>query len=267
MKNILYILFAVFAVSCETILTDVPVPEVPTQAVVFANLSPLNNFSRIELTKSKPVINSSPSNEFDAIVDADVKVTVGATEYTFTYDAPNNAYFHSGNIPFASGDVCSFLASTAEYGDVKCSVEVPPAFGSYKLTLDSVEREYETEYALKLEVPNTPEKQYYRFEAFNNYGDDTFQVYSTKQYFSDEEITDGTISLSTKLYSWKAENGGDAELFGIVSSITEDHYNYGKALRDYEPNNPFAEPFPLPNNIEGGLGIFTVSNQLKIAIR
>ena len=111
MKNILYILFAVFAVSCETILTDVPVPEVPTQAVVFANLSPLNNFSRIELTKSKPVINSSPSNEFDAIVDADVKVTVGATEYTFTYDAPNNAYFHSGNIPFASGDVCSFLAS------------------------------------------------------------------------------------------------------------------------------------------------------------
>jgi len=267
MKNFFFITIALFAVSCEVVLTDVPVPEISTKPVVFANLSSLNNVSKIELTKSKPVINGTASNEFEAIEDADMKVTVGSSEYAFTYDPSNKAYFHSGVIDFTSGMACSFVATTSEYGDVKSNVNVPPDFGSYTITLDSVVREYETEYALKMEVPNAPEKQFYRFEAFNNYGDDTFQVYATNQYFSDEDVTDGTISLSTKLYSWKAENGGDAELFAIVSSISEDHYKYGKALRDYEPNNPFAEPFPLPNNIEGGLGIFTVSNQKKIAIR
>jgi hypothetical protein len=266
MKKLIYIALALFIIGCQTVLTDVPVPNSPIKPVVFGNLHSLNNVSRIELTKSKPILNNSTSNEFDAIEDATLTVSTGTTKYAFTYDGSKRNYVYYGSIPFVSGEKYSLLATMPSFDEVTCDIEVPNDFGSYSLALDSIAREYEVEYAAKIKVLNTDAPQYYRIEAFNNYGNDTFKVYLDNSYFTDEGITTDSLSMNMTMYSSKDQQGGNPELYALISEISEEHYRYGKALRNYQPDNPFAEPAPLPNNVVGGLGIFTISNPKKIPI-
>ncbi|PCJ65255.1 MAG: hypothetical protein COA58_10370 [Bacteroidetes bacterium] len=267
MKNIIVALMIIATLGgCQTVLEDVTVPTIPVKPVVFANLNQINNVSRIQLTKSKPIINNSTSYEYDAIPDATVTVSNGSSTYSFTYSALTRDYYYLGVLPLNAGDSYLFSALTSEFGEVKGAVEMPQPIGAYNLTLDSIVRKEEIEYILKIEVPNTAADQYYRIEAFNGYGNDTVEVYSDKEYHSDEDVTSSTISLNTKLYSWEGSGGNSPKLFVIISAITKDHYRYGKVLKNYEPDNPFAEPTPLPNNIEGGLGIFTLSNSQIIKI-
>ena len=59
----------------------------------------------------------------------------------------------------------------------------------------------------------------------------------------------------------------DRSVYLVLSSITEDYYNYGRLLKNYDPQNPFGEPTLLPTNIDGGLGMFTLSSGVVIPIK
>ena len=46
----------------------------------------------------------------------------------------------------------------------------------------------------------------------------------------------------------------------LLLSITPDYYNYWKSVESHyeNRNNPFAEPTNVYENVEGGIGIFTI---------
>jgi len=66
-----------------------------------------------------------------------------------------------------------------------------------------------------------------------------------------------------KSYSWSgitidvSRNFGRNELLLIISSLSEDYYEYLKSLERNEFYDPLTEePFPMYSNVNGGLGVF-----------
>ena len=80
-------------------------------------------------------------------------------------------------------------------------------------------------------------------------------------------MTGSENQLSTSFTDWKPFGGDRRKIYMVISSITEDYYNYGKSLNNYDPQNPFSEPTLLPSNMEGGLGMFALSSGVVIQIR
>ncbi|TAE82844.1 MAG: DUF4249 family protein [Bacteroidetes bacterium] len=81
MKKITYsLLVLVIAISsaCEKIVTNVDVPKVESQMVLFGFISPEEDNIRVELTLSKPIFASNSGNglnAFEPITDANVIIT------------------------------------------------------------------------------------------------------------------------------------------------------------------------------------------------
>ncbi|MFT6112286.1 MAG: hypothetical protein ACJAXV_001073 [Bacteroidia bacterium] len=265
-KVLIYTLFVLSLYSCETVLENVPVPEIPQKAVVFGSIEVENSYHTLRVTKSKPILNNSTSSGFDAIPDATVTVTSGAQIYTFTYSPAIELYEYRGMIDLSSGEA-QLAVNTISLGSLTSRVIVPTKFGAYTLVVDSLVREYETEYAVQFTIPASDNAAYYRIDGYSTYATDTFSSYSTNEYHTNEDALDQELKVKTAFYEWDDKNGSSSNLYVRLSRISEEYYTYGKALENYEPNNPFAEPIPLPNNVEGGLGIFGISRSRVIKIR
>lgn len=268
MKKVLSIfILVVMLAGCQTVLENVPVPEIPVKGVVFANINQLSVQPTMELTKSKPIINESTTNDYEVLEGADAKVIVDGKEYPFSH-LFNEQFGHMGALDLRSGSVVDLVVETVDLGTLKSTVKVPEEISSYTIKLDSVRREWEMEYQLIVDIPVTDdEAHFYRIEGFADYGADTVEAWGTKEYFTSDNVIDGSIRLSTDLYTWKSEfNGENPKLFILLSAITEKHYQYGKVLETYEPDNPFSEPTPLPSNVDGGLGLFTVSHSKVVPL-
>jgi len=262
------ILICVFAlVGCQTVLEDVAVPTAEVKAVVFYSV---NNFgagySQLTLSRSKPVLNSSTTGEFEKIADATISLTGNGSETDFVYLNPG--YFLTNlNYKFEAGQAYTLKAVTPENGTLTSTVIMPDSVEQYTLDLDSLDKDWEVQYNGRLTIPDNPDKEeYFRVEAFSRYFGSDQVMYMDGEYFSDENAASGNINVRFTTYSWDDENGERPEVYLILSAITKEHYNYGKTLYNYDPENPFSEPSPLPNNVQGGLGMFTVSNSRLIKL-
>ena len=267
MKKVLMYLAVILSVyGCQTVLENVPIPEIPQKAVVFGSIEVENSYHTLRVTKSKPILNNSTSSGFDAITDAQVTVTGGAQVYTFTYSPAIELYEYRGMIDLSSGEA-QLAVNTISLGSLTSRVTAPAKLGTYTLEVDSLVREYETEYAVQFTMSASGNAEYYRIDGFSTYATDTFSSYSTNEYHTNEDALDQELKVKTAFYEWDDKNGNSSHLYVRLSRISEEYYTYGKALENYEPNNPFAEPIPLPNNVEGGLGIFGISRSRVIKIR
>ena len=264
-KVLIYTLFVLSLYSCETVLENVPIPEIPQKAVVFGSIEVESLYHTLRVTKSKPILNNSTSSGFDAITDAQVTVTSGAQIYTFTYSPAIELYEYRGMIDLSSGEA-QLAVNTISLGTVTSRVAVPAKLGTYTLVVDSLVREYETEYAVQFTLPASGSAAYYRLNGYSTYATDTFLSYSTNEYHTNKTELNKELKVKSTFYKWDDKNGSSSDLYVRLSRISEEYYKYGKALENYEPNNPFAEPIPLPNNVDGGLGVFGISRSKIIRI-
>jgi hypothetical protein len=266
MKNFwIYTALILSITSCQTVLENVPIPEIPQKAVVFGNIEVDGQYHSFRITKSKPILNASESNDYDVITDADVTVSSGANSYTFTYSKVEELYEYFGTLNLTAGEAILQVV-TPTLGTLTSKVEVPEAIGAFDLKVDSIVRDYEVQYNILFTFPARDVPQYFRLEGFTGYASDTFPAYATNEYFTNEENLDLPIKLKSSLYKWKDDQGGSADLFVNVTRISKEYYTYGKALQTYNPDNPFAEPKPLPNNITGGLGLFAITRTIRVKI-
>lgn len=251
--------------ACETVLTDVPVPEIPQKGVVFGNLNQLSNWSEIEVTKTRPILNEAPGNEHEIIADADVKVFIDQDRYDFEYF--NDKYTYSGFIGIVGGEQVKLEVNSEEFGLLSSSFFIPQRLPAYEISIDSISREWDTEYKVVIDLDEDgSEERFYRIEGFSDYGADVVEAWGTKEYIANDRVVDGKVRLATSLYTWESGSGSNPKLFIILSSITKEHYEYGKVLETYEPDNPFVEPTPFPSNIDGGLGVFSISMSKRIEL-
>ncbi len=264
-KLLIYTILVISLFSCQTVLDNVPVPEIPQKAVVFGSIEEGGTFHTLRVTKSKPIFSNSPSNEFEVIPNAAVTVTSGGNEYVYVFNSTSQNYEYRGVIDIISGEA-SLKVETPTLGTLTSTVSAPAALDGYTLLVDSTERSFEKEYAVQFTLPASSNPAYYRIDGYVAYASDTFSSYSSNEYHTNEDVLDKELKIKTSFYNLSNEDGGSTDLYVRLSSISEDHYTYGKALVGYEPDNPFSEPTPLPNNVEGGLGIFGISRSVVIKL-
>ncbi|MEO0724394.1 MAG: DUF4249 domain-containing protein [Bacteroidota bacterium] len=78
--------------------------------------------------------------------------------------------------------------------------------------------------------------------------------------FTDEGFSNDEYQLRT--YTYFSLDNEDSTLEVIVHQLTEDAWLYARSLEQYNNaiDNPFAEPVTVHSNVEGGFGVFTVTN-------
>ena len=267
MKNWILIL-SVFAAGCQTVL-DVEVPTIDEKPVLYASFNSMSLFHTISLTKSKPLINNSTSSEFEDIKDAKVEIVGNGKTYNFTYT--QDGYQNTQPFDLTPGETYTLTAKLANGELLTAQQKMLSAPANLSVLIDSSESDWGNQYDLEMKWnDNTNEVNFYRVEAFSIYENDTNQVFIPQEFFDDTKANNGVFQLKTELFAFVFDDKGqtdDYSVFVVVSQITEDHYNYGIALQDYNPTNPFSEPKPLPKNVEGGLGMFTLSGARMVKIR
>jgi hypothetical protein len=268
MRKTIIIVCLIALFGCQTVLDDVAVPQAEVKAVVFYSANNLGGLgNQLSLTKSIPVLNNSHSGDFDPILNADIALTGNGKQVDFIYAYPGYIRNNRG-FSFSTGMEYTLDIITPENGTISSTVIMPDSIENYTLEIDSVVQDFQIEYTGRLSIPDNPNLgEYYRIEAFSRYNGVRSRMYVDGEYFSDENTSNGDVNARFTTYSYEYKEGDRHEVYIIISSITKEHYDYGKALENYDPENPFSEPSPLPNNIEGGLGLFTLSNSKLIQIR
>ena len=264
-KVLMYIAIILSVYGCETVLENVPVPEIPQKAVVFGSIEVESLYHTLRVTKSKPILNNSTSSGFDVITDAQVTVSSSGQNYSFTYSPEIEMYEYRGGIDLSSGEA-QLQVNTISLGTLTSRVAVPAELGTYSFAVDSLVREYETEYVVQFTMPASGNTEYYRLDGYSTYATDTFSSYTTKEYHTNETELNEELKVKSTFYQWNDKDNSSFDLYIRLSRISKEYYKYGKALANYEPNNPFAEPIQLPNNVEGGLGVFGVSRSKIVRI-
>ena len=270
MKQIALIISFISIFGCQSIVENVPLPETEVKAVAFGYFDNLNlvNKQNISLTKSKPVFYSanSRSSDYEPIQDAEITITGNGENYEFYYEALDEEYEPSQVVNLQSGSEYTLTVNSPEFGILKSAQTMPHPVGGYTIKIDSTVKEYEIDYRVAIELDN-PLNSYYRMEVFGEgllSGQSEEGIYVNREYF---ELIDSENQLSTSFTDYKSFDGKSRKIYMVLSSITEDYYNYGKSLKNYDPQNPFSEPTLLPSNIEDGLGMFALSSGVVIQIR
>jgi hypothetical protein len=268
MKKTIILLVVLVLAGCQTVLEDVTVPAAEVKAVVFYSANNFGGFANpLLLTKTKPVLNSSVSGDFEKIENAAISLTGNGQEVDFI-NINNDYILNNQNFRFSAGIEYSLSIVTPENGNISGKSTMPDSIKEYTLEIDSIDQDFEINYNGRLSIPDNPnEDEYFRVEAFSRYDGSDEVMYVDGEYFSDENAANGSVNNRFSTYSMDGKGEKKPEVYLILSAITKDHYEYGKALENYDPKNPFSEPTPLPNNVEGGLGIFTLSNSQIVRIK
>jgi hypothetical protein len=270
MKQIALIISFISIFGCQSIVENVPLPETEVKAVAFGYFDNLNlaNKQNISLTKSKPVFYSanSRSSDYESIQDAEITITGNGENYEFDYEALEEEYEPSQVVNLQSGLEYTLTVNSPEFGVLKSTQTMPQPVGGFTIKIDSTVKEYEIDFRVAIDL-DEPLNPYYRMEVFSENLSmlEAEAIYVDREYF---KLSGSEKQLSTSFTEYSKSFGGDKTyIYLVISSITEDHYNYGRLLKDYNPQNPFGEPTLLPSNLEGGLGIFALSSGVVIQIR
>lgn len=265
MKKIqLYIVLccvSVILASCEQTVTDVDVPKVEPQLVLFGFISPEESIAKVQLTMSRPVYGQK-NGAYHYVTDAVVTITNdGGQSVQLTYADSNNAYGVSKwQFPIEPGRTYTVAARSGKY-NVKASCTVPADTVGFsdvsyqRLSSGSGSGSGPTFRYLYKWNDLAGRQNYYRTSVesdVNGTGGFLQQEICTKVY--DDRNEDGkTIGSNCEGYEYSA--GTYIVRFYLLNTDVH-YYEYHKRRLNYYGDDPFSEPFPQYSNVEGGLGVF-----------
>jgi hypothetical protein len=263
MKNIL-IIAILFLTACDTVLTGVEVPQIDKKMVFYGGYSNLQLNRTVDLTYSKPIFDQPKSGKFEYVQGASIQLVGNGDTLNHWFNANEENYRQENNFKPVPG-VTYFLSVTTPDGAAITSHEImPDSITGLTYSFDTLVSDFSNQINMNFEIDDNPNMaNFYRIEVFKlGGGVDTIHLYSEKEYYTDQRAENGKLKGRFQFYPWDFHNTD--EVLIVFSHINESHYQYGSRLRNYAPDNPFGEPEPLPNNVTGGLGLFSLSNSILI---
>jgi hypothetical protein len=237
-----------------------------TRVYVYASLSPLD------------------SNQFYTPAKLEVEVTELESELTFKLDSVrkgNKLYFEFPPNFLKEGFQYSIKAYAPGFEPVHSTTEIPTPSKITDLQVKDIKIEPShlndfkniLHYKVTFNIEHQPANRYYHLVFYNVYGDNPTR-YVVDPEVSDEipfirnydygilidryDIPEGQ-PLEFNFIDWSIKNQDLKTVFVELRSITPDYYKYSSTLarQVIVRQDPFAEPIPIFNNIEGGFGNFS----------
>lgn len=254
--------------------TTIEIPDVESSLSVIANLNTTDNCHGLIISETQNILSTEP---FKIIRDATVKIEGLDQDIFFSINDMDSTY-----------QACdSFVASQREYTltiekeDIllTSSSTVPDKVDVTDVSLDFATDTTDVIDVIDLisfKILDPPGDNYYKLEIsyFEDFGpafdlEESFytilnpeSVTSSFELFTDEDFENSTKELRLILQrccSFNQEN--IVKLRISLSNLSEDAYLYRKSILDYESanSNPLIDPTNIYSNIDGGLGIFSLS--------
>lgn len=266
--------------SCEKLATNVDVPKVSSQLVLFSFISPEEEYTKVQLNLSKPVFGSQGggSNPYDFIKDAIVTITNdGGQSTTLVYaDSINGYVVDKATFPIEASRTYTVTAISGSR-KVTASCTVPSdTIGFLEITYKRTGEPGRTNgplmrYQYKWnDVASTVNyyravSQYvYEFAPGMNYSQDICNTLMT-DFGRDGGILTGTCEDYNNSY-YEGDTAHNKAGFYLLNTDIH-YYEYHRRRLEYMGDDPFSEPFPQYTNMDGGLGVFCSYRKTKRTIK
>lgn len=257
--------------ACNTVVTNVEIPQAEKKMVLFAFGSNLETSWRADATLSKPVFDNRGGDDFEQIVDGQLQISENQTSSMYLYDSNEGRYVLNNPLTLVAGKEYTMTFNSSKYGTCMARSTFPEPIEDLKVTLDSFNDQWGKQYKFKLSWKDNPATEdYYIIETFTVYRSDN-QLDTQGSYYidyvDDLKAIGGRYNHSSTIYSDEFDSEFIESFIIVVGRTDKALFKYGDALRNYNPDFPFNEPSPLPNNITNGLGLFSLINKTAVNIR
>lgn len=278
-------------------IIDVEVPEHESQLTVTAHLFDGNPDQRIFVNQSRGILDSAEIKPVTNVVADLYEGDNLIANFLFTpyEDRGERGRYLSDSISFVSGASYTLKMQSEEFGNIE-STQITPT--KVKINAATYEKEGTIdrygervdEISIEFDDPQG-EKNYYAVFVSGAYlfenNDTSFIIPNWGLYdtpvdpiieeasgillFSDATLDGknytlrfGTFAEDTRSYPTINGERIEGKLLGLtvsLLSVSQDYYSFWKSMETFEANqdNFFAEPTNVYENIQGGIGIFTIN--------
>lgn len=257
MKNFIILITLLFLFGCTKIVTEVNLPKVEPQLVLYSFLSPEDSEIQAFVGMSNPVFNNQnlePIIVQNAIVtindennNADTLVfniekflyTLNQTKYTIkegkTYKL---TVYYDNKVVFAETKIPDNLINIKSIEVVKTGNSSSSDLPYAKLYVNWNDK--------------TGEVNYYR--VFNKFSNTNSQYGISDNFYTDINAGDGaTFTSNSDIYgNWSGSANIEVDTYLLNTDIH--YYQYHSRRVGYIGDGPFSEPFQQYSNVNGGLG-------------
>lgn len=259
--------------ACESMLSDVDVPESEPKLVVSGYLSPDDDTISIIVKKSRPlyVPTQGWDNSFPPVNNATVTISDGLNSVTLPFNSHRGTYqLPAVNMPVTAGETYSLEVTTPDgyHATSSCTIPIGVAPDVELTGIDTINQYGSISVKVSLRFRDLPGTgNFYRIAAGTLYGDGI----NYYRYFYETGFERGEPFVSDKnkegeLFTYRTweiynDNLTDNNLYVSLLITDENYYNFHRSINSSsDGDNPFSEPTPVFTNIEGGLGIFAGVN-------
>mgnify|MGYP001627122249 CR=1 FL=1 len=260
--RIYFFLIGLFLLSaCESTVTNVTPPKVDPELVVFSFLSPEADSILVEVRMTTPVFAGGNLNN-DRVSDATVVLRGNGAMITLPYTT-NGRYVISQNaFPLSPGITYSLEVTTPRGHRATAVSRIPlsnPLIDSVQMyTVPSGFGEYISLNRIFWQDA-VSEANFYRIisrsvqpGSFN----DTSYFNIDNSMLTDDSKNGQQMNGSVEFYSFEEDSIQNLRDI-LLLTTDEPYYKYHVKRLNYTGSNPFEEPLPMHDNIDGGVGCFS----------
>lgn len=265
-KTIYLLIVAASLTSCEKFVTDVDVPQVKQQMVLFSFISPEDSAIRAEVWMSKPVFSRNINNTDEPVKDVTITITspTGQSAVLPFNESVKAYYLHQSVFKIEVGKTYKI---TAVKGDFSLSATTTVPSHAAEVSGYSYQDlggqntngnvPYYRHQVKWIDLPDA--KNYYRLNLsrFNVYNNDTVFNDIGDVLLDDENRNQQQLSALIDDYTYTFEfDSANKNVMAFLLTTDEAYYQYHLRRLNYYGEDPFSEPYPQYNNVNGGLGVF-----------
>jgi len=257
-----HLIIALLALSaCESAVTNVTPPQVDPELVVYSFISPEADSILVEVRMTTPVFVGGDLNN-DRVNDATVVLRSTAAAVTLPYTQNGRYVIHKSLFPLFPGTTYTLEVSTPRGHTARAITQIPAA----NPAIDSVE-----EYSVPVGFGNfvtmnrvfwqdSPiENNFYRIMSRivqpGSFGDTSYYIVDNS-LSTDEGKNGQQLSGSVEFYSFEEDSVTSTRDI-LLLTTDQPYYKYHVKRLNYTGDNPFEEPLPMYDNIDGGTGCFS----------
>lgn len=276
MKSNIYLLsiIALLTFSCESIVTEVELPELPDRIVISTFLSPGDDSIRVTVTESQSLFSdASDSLNKQWLEDADVFITHGSTTRQLAYISSYRYYVIDAlAIPILPNETYKVTARATDGREASGEATVP-AISDHHIKLEqvtSIQHEGYSEKVISVRFYDPASTQdHYRIlmkavwskTGFPSSTQDSYPYpESRSEYIEDSNFNGGSLLVNFNDYD---DPGYTLDsVYVYLYTTDETYYLFHRSIEANQNSseNPFIEPALVYSNVIGGLGVVSAYN-------
>jgi len=262
--------------ACDSMISEVDVPDSEPKLVVTAFLSPDDDSVSVSVYKSRPLYVPTQGWDlsFPPVNNATVTLSDGLNSVVIPFSAATGKYMvPSSEMPVIAGKSYSLNVTTPDGYNASSACTIPEGTTpEVEITgIDTINQYGSISIKVSLRFRDLPGTgNFYRIAAGTMYG----YEYAYDNYFSETGFERGEPYVSDKnkdgeyftFKTWEIYEADSSDNILYISLLLTDesYFNYHRSAGSrFGSEDIFAEPTPVYTNISGGLGVFAgVNGQL-----